>query len=144
MKHRLAVVVLAATLALAGTATTAHAQGQAGGDRQRGAGMGNPARMDEMLFANITLSADQQAKIKAVHEKYQPKLTAMREEMRAGMQGGAPNPEARQKMTALNEEQNKALRGVLAADQQKTFDANLAKMAQQRRGGGGRPPATHR
>ena len=143
MKHRLAVVVLAAALAVGGTATSAHAQAQPGADRPRGAGMGNPARMDEMLFASITLSADQQAKIKAVHEQFQPKLTAMREEMRAAMQGGAPNPELRQKMQALNEEQTKALRAVLTAEQQKTFDANVARMPQGR-GRGGPPPAGHR
>src|SRR5690606_37380256 len=96
---------------------------------------------NQMLFQGITLTTDQQEQVKAVDEKFKPRMDAMRAEMRGAMQGGPPNPEMRARMTALNTEQRAALRAILTADQQKTFDENVAKMAQ--RGGGargGRPP----
>lgn len=138
MKLRLALTALSAVLLAGVAAPAAHAQGGAPSDaRPRAGGMGNQQRMTEMLFQGISLSADQQAKIKAVEEKFQPRMDAMREEMRGAMQGGAPNPELRAKMTTLNTEQRTALRAVLTPDQQKQFDENIAKMPQR---GGGRPP----
>lgn len=100
------------------------AAGQGGG---RG-GMGN--RQMQMLMEGITLSADQQAKVDSI-------TTAFRERM-MGMgrpqQGDTTGMGARLKMMS---DRNAAIRAVLTPDQQKTFDANVAKMPQM---GGGRPP----
>lgn len=141
MKLRLALAALSAVL-LVGAAAPAHAQAGAGsGDRPRGNGMmANQERTNEMLFEGITLTADQKDKVKAVDEKFKPRMDAMRTEMRGAMQGGAPNPELRTKMTALTNEQHAAYRAVLAADQQKKFDENVGKMSQRGGGRGGRPP----
>ncbi len=140
MKLRLTLVALSAVL-LAGAAVPALAQG---GQRPRGGGgspmMANQQRANEMLFEGITLTADQKDKVKAVDEKFKPKMDAMRAEFRSSMQGGSPNPELRTKMTALTTEQHAALRAILDADQQKKFDENVAKMAQRGGGRGGRPP----
>ena len=137
---------LAMTLALAalvcGTASVAQAQqGGGGGGRQMGQ-RGNPRQMMEMLFKDITLTADQQAKIKALRAKYDPQMTKLREEMMAARQSGQQmSPESRQKMRALQMEQRDSLRAVLTAEQQAVFDKNLAAMPQGRGGmGGGRPP----
>ena len=137
MKLRLALAALSAVL-LAGAAAPAHAQGRAAPDaRPRGGMMGNQQRMTEMLFQDITLTTDQKAQVKAVQERFQPRMDSLRAEMRGAMQGGAPDPAMRARMTTLNTEQRAALRAILTADQQKQFDANVAKMPQR---GGGRPP----
>ncbi len=148
MKLRLALVALSAVL-LAGAAAPAYAQAGAGsGSRPRdGAGspmMGNQQRANEMLFQGITLTADQKDKVKAVDETFKPRMDALRTEMRGAMQSGSPNPELRTKMTALTAEQRTALRAILDEGQQKTFDQNVAKMAQRGGGRGGRggPPPT--
>lgn len=141
MNHRLALAALTAALLAGVAAPTSAAHAQGGG--QRGGMMGNQQQMTDRLFEGITLSAEQKDKVKAVEEKFRPRMEAMREEMRGAMQGGAPNPELRQKMTALNTEQRDALRAVLTPDQQKVFDENVKKMPQRGGpGGGGRPPVT--
>lgn len=140
MKLRLALAALSAAL-IVGAAAPAHAQSAErprGG--ARGAMMANQQRTNEMLFQGMTLTADQKDKVKTIDEQFKPRMDAMRTEMRSAMQDGSRNPELRTKMTALTTEQHAALRAILDADQQKTFDENVAKMAQRGRGRGGRPP----
>jgi Spy/CpxP family protein refolding chaperone len=104
--------------------------GQDGGARRGGA-----AQMQQMLMKDITLTADQQAQIDKI-------VSASREEMqamRASLQPGTPPDSAtRAKMGDLRKKQNTAIRAVLTADQQKTYDANLAelekRMQEMRRG----------
>lgn len=141
MKLRLAVAALTVVI-LAGAAAPAHAQGGAPPEaRQRGGMMGNQQRMTEMLFRGITLTADQQAQVKAVQEKFRPRMDSLRTQMRGAMQGGTPDPALRARMTTLDTEQRAALRAVLTADQQKQFDANVARMPQRGAGRRGPPPA---
>jgi Spy/CpxP family protein refolding chaperone len=118
--------ILAAALVVA-SASVAQAQGGGGG----GANMAErQAAQRAALFEGITLSADQKTKIDSIYTASQ-KATA---ELRAGMTQGTPmTPELREKMTAVQAEQRKA---VLTAEQNVTFDANVAKMPQGRGRGG--------
>lgn len=140
------VMMFAAAVLVSGSAAVAQAQGPAGqgGPGGQGGGRGgmmNSQRMMEMLFKDITLTADQQAKLKEVQEKYDPQMTKMREEMMAARQSGQQiGPEAMQKMQALRTEQRDAMRAVLTPEQQVTFDKNVAEMPQGGRGQGGPPP----
>lgn len=138
MTRRLSLALAAA--ALLGAAPVALAQPGQGGQGRGAAAM--QARMTAALFEGITLTADQQARVKAVNERFQPRLDSARAEMAAARQaGGRPTPERMQAMRALQAEQRTALRAVLTAEQQVRFDANVAAMPQGRRmGGGDRPP----
>ncbi|MHB1223270.1 MAG: Spy/CpxP family protein refolding chaperone [Gemmatimonadaceae bacterium] len=138
MKLRLALAALTAVL-LAGATVPAHAQGGAPPDSRPGRGgmMGNQQRMIGMLFQGITLTADQQARVKAVRATFQPRMDSIRAEMRGAARGAAPDPAMRARMTTLDGEQRAALRAILTADQRKQFDENVARMPQR---GGGRPP----
>jgi Spy/CpxP family protein refolding chaperone len=147
---RLAMMFAAAVL-VSGSAAVAQAQQGPGAPPpggQGGRGMMNSQRMMEVLFKDITLTADQQTKLKEVAEKYDPQMMKMREEMMAARQSGQPMaPEAMQKMRALQTEQRDAMRAVLTAEQQVVFDKNIAEMPQGRGAGGpggpppgGRPP----
>lgn len=93
-------------------------QGQDGGPR-RGGGM------QQMLMKDITLSTDQQAQIEKING-------AAMEEMRAlgPMQRGGPPPDSatRAKRDELRKKQFTEIRKILTAEQQKTFDANIAEM----------------
>jgi Spy/CpxP family protein refolding chaperone len=135
--------VLAAVLPAAGAAAPLVAQpaaqppaggpGAPGGMRGRG--------MQAALFEGITLTAAQQATVDSIQG-------ASRERMRAQMQGGPPADDAarqarRQQMMAAMQRDRAALRAVLTADQQKTFDANVAALQErmrERMQGGGAPP----
>ena len=131
-------MALAGLALVAGLSTTAMAQGGGGGGGGRG-GMGqmDPARMMELYFKGIELTADQQTRVKAVQEKYAPKMTEARQAMMAARQaGGGPNPELMQKMRALQDEQRDSLRAVLTDAQKPAFDKNMEEMATMRR----RPP----
>ena len=143
---RLVMMSVAAVL-VSGSAVVAQAQqgpaGQPPSGQQGGrGGMMNSQRMTEMLFKDITLTAEQQTKLKEVQEKYDPQMAKMREEMMAARQSGQQMaPEAMQKMSALRIEQRDAMRAILTPEQQTVFDRNVAAMPQGRgQGGGGRPP----
>ena len=140
---RLVMMFVAAVL-VSGSAAVAQAQQGPGGQGQGRGGMSSQREM-EVLFKDITLTADQQAKLKEVQAKFDPQMTKMREEMMAARQSGQQlGPEAMQKMRDLRTEQRAAMRAVLTADQQTVFDKNLAEMPQGRGMGGpppgGRPP----
>jgi Spy/CpxP family protein refolding chaperone len=140
---RLVMMFVAAVL-VSGSAAVAQAQQGPGGQGQGRGGM-NSQREMEVLFKDITLTTDQQAKLKEVQAKYDPQMAKMREEMMAARQSGQQlGPEAMQKMRDLRTEQRAAMRAVLTADQQAVFDKNLAEMPQGRGMGGpppgGRPP----
>ena len=138
MSRRLSLAL--AAVALLGAAPIARAQQPGQGGARGGAMM--QERMMTVLFEGITLTADQQARVKAVNDKFQPRLDSARAEMMAARQaGGQPAPERMQAMRALQTEQRTALRAVLTAEQQAQFDRNVAAMPQGRgMGRGGRPP----
>jgi Spy/CpxP family protein refolding chaperone len=113
--HRL--WLLASLLAL--TVSPAHAQNPSG----RG-----PGRRMELLFRDITLTAAQQAKVDSIREHY-------RAQMPSFTPGSPPDSATREKIRGLFRRQVDDIRAVLTADQQKTFDKNVAEMREGRRGG---------
>lgn len=120
--------LMAAALVLA--ASTAAAQ--APGTPPAGQGQDRMARQNELLFKDITLTADQKAKIDTIQAK-------AREESRAMMTPGTPmDSTTRAKMADARTKQMDAIRAVLTAEQQPIFDKNLAAMPPM--GGGRRPP----
>jgi stress response protein YsnF len=83
----------------------------------------------EALFDGITLTADQRAKVDSIQKHY-------REQMPSFTPGSPPDSATREKVRGLFRHQMDDIRAVLTADQQQTFDRNVAAM-RQRRGGGG-------
>jgi protein CpxP len=133
MRVAMAVAAIATSLMAAPLA----AQGQGGG---RPGGQGGPggdpaamqARQNEMLFQGITLSAEQKTKVDSIQ-------TAARAAQQTAMQGGGMrDPETRERMRVQRQATMAAIRGVLSAEQQTKFDANIAAMPAMQ--GGGRPP----
>lgn len=95
-------------------------QGQGMGEMRRGGGMGG------MLLKDITLTDAQKAQIKTIREKYLPQQMELH---KAAQATGAPPDEAtRAKMMDLQTKQAADIRAILTADQQATFDKNLAEM----------------
>ena len=130
-------VALALTLGAAGVAS---AQGvsadrpresqQDGGFRRGPGGRGGP---ETMLLRGITLSADQQARIKALGDAQRQQWEAERAQRgNAGAQrqrGDTTGMGARRaEMQQRREQHITALRAVLNADQQAQFDKNVAEM----------------
>jgi len=122
MKRHLA-VLSATALALCGSPLWA--QSPTGG--AGGAG-GGPGRRMEALFAGITLTADQQAKIDSIQKHY-------REQMPSFTPGSPPDSATRERIRGLFRHEIDDFRGVLTPDQQPVFDKNVAAI-RQRRGGG--------
>lgn len=122
MKYaRVLLLVLAATALVAPVAS---AQGGGGGGRGAGRAM-------QALMANITLTAEQQAKVDSINAVYQ---TQRRELMQSG--GGMQDSTTRAKAMELTNKQYDAIRTVLTAEQQTVFDENRKNMPQGRRGRG--------
>ena len=119
---------LAVAALLGGTAVLAAAQ-QAGAPAAQ-QGRGN--RMTEMLLRGITLGAAQQKQVDSVAAAY-------RAQMPAFTPGTPPSPEDRAKRRELMQKQQADIRALLTADQQKTFDANVAEMRARMRQRGGPP-----
>ena len=151
---------------LAGSATIASAQSTApstqapkaheGHGRHGGKGQMRERGM-RALFKDITLTADQQTKVKAIADKYRTQRQSLAESMKPAMneardarQRGdtaaakaafAKTADSRTKLTALRDQQLSEVRGVLTAAQQQTFDRNVSQMKekmQQHRARGGR------
>jgi Spy/CpxP family protein refolding chaperone len=103
--------------------------GQSG--MRRGGGMGG------MLLKDITLTDAQKAQIKTIRDKYVPQQMELRKAAQAV--GGPPDEATRTKMMDLQTKQAAEIRAVLTADQQATFDKNLAdikaRMEARRNGG---------
>lgn len=95
-------------------------QGQGMGEMRRGGGMGG------MLLKDITLTDAQKAQIKTIREKYLPQQMELRKAAQAT--GAAPDEATRAKMMDLQTKQAADIRAILTADQQATFDKNLAEM----------------
>lgn len=136
-----ALLLAPAAVLLAAAARPLVAQPPAGGPPAGGPGAGGrgAGMMRAMLFEGITLTDAQRATIDSMQ-------AASRERMMARMQGGPPADDAaraarRQEMQQEMQKDRDAMRALLTADQQKAFDANVAKMAERMReraqGGGG-------
>ena len=119
---RIVRVLLLVLAAVVFVAPAASAQGGGGGGRGAGRGMA-------ALMANITLTADQQAKVDSITAKYREQMMAMRG-------GGPPDSTTMAKMRETTNKQYDEIRGVLTEDQQKVFDENRKNLPTGRRGGG--------
>ncbi len=118
-------------VALLAIAAPAYAQGGGGGGMQQMSPEQRVARTKEMLFKDITLSADQSAKADTIIMK---SMRSQMEAMQAARGGGGGDP--REVMQKVNSERNDALKALLTSDEhKKKFDENLAAMPQGRRGG---------
>ena len=116
------IATLAAALCV-GMTSVAAAQGvppQGQGEMRRGGGMGG------MLLKDITLTDAQKNQIKTIREKYMPQQIELRKAAQAT--GGPPDEATRAKMMDLQNKQAAEIRAILTADQQATFDKNLAEM----------------
>jgi Spy/CpxP family protein refolding chaperone len=117
-----------AGLALCATASIASAQGAPAGAPQGpppGGPQGGPGGRPGMnqVFEGITLTDAQQTQIQTIRDKY-------REEMRALFPNGRPqslDDATRAKLDDIRAKQNAEIRAALTADQQPTFDKNLAE-----------------
>lgn len=103
----------------------ASAPAMAQGNRGGGGGRMDPAQMaqrtSDRLLTGITLTAAQTASIKTINEHYAT-------DAKAAMGGD----DMRAKMTELRTKQRTDIRAVLTADQQATFDKNVADMEKAR------------
>ncbi|HEX8849665.1 MAG TPA: Spy/CpxP family protein refolding chaperone [Gemmatimonadaceae bacterium] len=150
----LALAIVAGAAATAGAQqTTAPAQGQrierterdsarawkreGRGPRGEGRGMHGAGA----LMRGVNLTDAQKAQVKAIHQKYQDQFKSIREankpameEARAARQRGdtaaarAAFEKGRTQFESLRQQELNEVRGVLTADQQKTFDANLQQL----------------
>ncbi len=120
------IATLAAALCV-GMTSVAAAQGvppQGQGEMRRGGGMGG------MLLKDITLTDAQKNQIKTIRERYMPQQMELRKAAQAT--GGPPDEATRAKMMDLQNKQAAEIRAILTADQQATFDKNLAEMMKSR------------
>lgn len=112
----LAVALCAASTSIA-AAQDQSQQGQ--GEMRRGGGMGG------MLLKDITLTDAQKDQIKTIRDKYVPQLMDLRKSAQAV---GGVDDATRAKMMDIQTKQSAEIRAILTADQQATFDKNLAAM----------------
>lgn len=118
------IATLAAALCVGMTAVAA-AQGaeppkQGQGEMRRGGGMGG------WLLKDINLTDAQKEQVKTIREKYLPQQQELRKQSQAV--GGPPDEATRAKIMDLQNQQAAEIRAILTADQQATFDKNLAAM----------------
>jgi len=109
-------------------------QGPQGGPPQGGQRGG---RGMAMLFEGITLTDAQQAKVQEIQEKYRDQMRAL---LPNGRGGGPPDDATRAKMDDIRSKQNAEIRALLTAEQQTTFDKNLAEAKKRMEQMGNRPP----
>ena len=83
-------------------------------------------RMGGTLLKDINLTDAQKAQVKTIREKYVPQQAELRKAAMAT--GTAPDEATRAKMMDLQTKQAAEIRAILTADQQATFDKNLAEM----------------
>lgn len=125
----LAVIALLAAMNLA-----AFAQNPPGGERRgerRGERVMGLARMPiARLDAAVGLTADQKAKIKAIQDKYQADVRALRP-----APGSEPSAEARQKRAERTRQANQEIMAVLTTAQKEKLQGALREMAPLRRSG---------
>ena len=114
--------------------TFANAQG---GNRNMGTPEERAAKMTATLTEKLTLTADQQTKVKAIFVNQNTKMSKVREE------AGEDRKAMREKMMASMKDSNDQINGLLTEDQKKAFTAyqEERKAAMQKRGGrpGNRP-----
>lgn len=134
------------------SAQPATAQPPAGGAMGQpptgGPGMGGRGgRMMDMLFEGITLTDVQRTKLDSLQAANRARMMERRGQMQPqgdARPDSAARAQRRQEMMREQESQRTTIRTMLTPDQQKTFDANVARMREQmqqrmRDGGPGGP-----
>jgi Spy/CpxP family protein refolding chaperone len=106
-----------------GTAVVASAQGAPPAGAQQQGGPGRAGRPNPQM-KDISLTADQQAKIEVINKKYAPEMQVIRE----SMQSGGDRAEGMKKMNDLRSKIAPEIRAVLTPEQQAIFDKNTAEM----------------
>jgi LTXXQ motif family protein len=143
MKQTIRLAALGAALVL-GVSTVAAAQPPAGRARSgavagdttharrhaRGARRGERGRaLARDLFRGVQLSDAQRTQVQAIHKKYAEQRRTLVQQLRAETKDGQrvrPDSASRARVRSLMEQEMTELRGVLTADQQRTFDQNVA------------------
>jgi Spy/CpxP family protein refolding chaperone len=115
------IATLAAALCVGMTSVAA-----AQGTEPQGQGQGRGERMGGLLLKDINLTDAQKAQVKTIRDKYVPQLQELRKASQAT--GGPPDEATRTKMMDIQTKQTTEIRAILTADQQATFDKNLAEM----------------
>ena len=106
-------LAVAAALPVAASAQAPGGQGQEGGQR----------RGPSPLMKDITLTAEQEAEMQKIQAATMVEMNALR-----GQPGTPLDSATRAKLGELRQKQTVEIRKILTAEQQKTFDANLAEM----------------
>lgn len=92
------------------------------------------------LFRDIDLTDAQKEQMKAIHERYRPQMQALRPERGERRDSTArPDSATRAQAATLMTRRHADIRAVLTAEQQVTFDRNVAQMKERgaRKGGKG-------
>lgn len=118
---RLATLVAAA--ALAAVPALVHAQPPQGGG-------GRGGMMQAQLFEGITLTAAQQTRIDAIRASFRPAGGARGQ---GGPGAGRPDSAAMAQRQQRMQAERQAIRAVLTADQQTTFDKNVQRLEERMR-----------
>ena len=138
MISRIALVAVLAASTL-GLSISADAQGPGrGGDRSDVSRKDDDhgMRMQGMprLLGGIQLTDAQRTRIRDIHLKYQPRQQALRDTIRANVIAGIGNDSTmRLKVQQVALAERNEIRAVLTAEQQKQFDANVAKFDERRK-----------
>jgi protein CpxP len=136
---------LALTLSAAGVASAQGVGADRPRDSQQDGVRRGPGGPEGMLLRGITLSADQQARVKALGDAQRQQWEAERAQRgNAGAQrerGDTAGMGARRaEMQQRRDQRIAALRAVLTPDQQVQFDKNVAEMKARGPGRGGERP----
>lgn len=99
-------------------------QGKEGGAGEPGAP--REARMARRLFAGIDLNAAQKAQVEKIMEKTNTEMQVLMPP--AGGERVKPDDAARAKMMEISARAQAEYRTILTADQQKTYDSNVAEV----------------
>lgn len=156
-----AVALFAASEAIAQAPARPDSAGRQGemrrGQRPRGErGMRMGREGMRGMLRGIELTQAQRDQVKTINEKYRAEFQTLRESLQPDMKAARDarqrgdtaaaraawdrNSAGREKMQSLMERQRAELRGVLTAEQQKTFDANLQQVRTRMEKRGGKGP----
>lgn len=122
VRNAIFAVAVAAAIPVAATAQGPGGQSPEAGAR-RGGGM-----QQQMLMKDITLTAEQEAEMQKIRAATMEEMNALR-----GQPGTPLDSATRAKLGEVRKKQTANIRKVLTADQQKTFDANIAEMEKRMR-----------
>jgi len=154
MRRLLSIALIGA--AVAGGSAVAAAQGNGPARRPELRGQGDTARVwqrdttgrrmgrrgPEMAgraaLRGIQLTEAQKTSLKAIHTKYADQMKQLRQANKSqGQKGQRPNADELAKVKSIADSERAETRAILTADQQKQFDANVAKLAERKGKGKG-------